>query len=173
MKKNTAALLSLIACFLVVFFALTPSLSVASIVLPVVMDDQGFNVTITYYYISGPNTIVLVGSVESPDSLTLRSLTGIASIDGVNVGSGTVDQPYIQLTSGVAAPVSATVTTKFDIYNALWFGQIDTGDGRTIPFYYDSTPVTVVLTGQLCIAPQGTYCFPWPDFNQTSTLSLL
>jgi hypothetical protein len=137
------------------------------------MDDQGFNVTVTYYYISGPYTIVLVGSVRSPDTLTLRSLTGTASINGVKIGYGKVDQPYIQLTSGEPAPVSATVTTNFNIYNALWFGQISFGDGSTIPFYYDSTPITVVLIGQLCVAPQGGYCFPWPGFNQTSTLSLL
>jgi hypothetical protein len=137
------------------------------------MDDQGFSVTVTYYYISGPNTIVLVGSIESPDTLTLKSLTGFASINGVTVGSGTMDQPYVQLTSGVAMPVSATVTTNFNIYDALWFGQIGIGDGTTIPFYYDSTPITVVITGQLCVTPQGGYCFPWPDFNQTSTLALL
>jgi len=173
MKRDTIASLSLIVCFFSVYFLLTLSVSTESIVLPIVMNNQGFTVTITYYYVDGPNTIVLVGSVESPMSLTLMSLNGLASINGVTVGSGSIDQPYLQLTGGIAAPVSATVTTRFNIYNALWFGEIAVGDGTTIPFHYDSTPITVALSGQMCVAPKGSGCFPWPGFNQTSTLAML
>jgi hypothetical protein len=173
MKRDTAVSLSLMICFVVVCFLVIPSVSTESIVLPIVMDDQGFSVTITYYYVNGPDTIVLVGSVESPQTLTLESLTGLASINGVTVGSGTIDRPYLQLIGGVAMPVSATVTTNFNIYNALWFGEIAVGDGTTIPFHYESTPITVVLSGKVCFAAEGAYCFPWPIFNQTSTLALL
>jgi hypothetical protein len=173
MKSNTAAWLSLIACFAAVCFLLTPSVSTESIVLPHAMYDQGFTVTITYYYVSGPDTIVLIGTVKSPVTLMLKSLTGLAYINGVAVGSGIVDESYLQLTAGMAAPVSATVTTNFNIYDALWFGQITVGDGTTIPFHYASTPITVVLSGQLCGVLQGANCFAWPGFNQTSTLALL
>jgi hypothetical protein len=142
-------------------------------VLPIVIDDQGFGVTITYYYVSGPNTIVLIGTVESPQSLTLASLTGLAYINGVVVGSGSVDQQNLELTGGVPAPVSATVTTYFNIYNALWLGKIEVDDGTTIPFQYDSTPITVVLSGQMCVTPAGLGCVPWPGYNQTTTLAML
>lgn len=173
MKRGKVATLCLIVCFFSVCFLLIPSVSTESIVLPIVIDDQGFTLTITYYYVSGPNTIVLIGSVESPQTLTLKSLTALASINGVTVGSGGVDEQYLQLIGGVPAPVSATITTYFNIYNALWFGEITVGDGTTIPFYYDSTPITVVLSGQMCLAPNVPYCVPWPSLNQTSTLALL
>ena len=163
--------LGLIMCSVATCLLLFAPVSTESIVLPIIIDDQGFRVTITYYYVSGPDTIVLVGSVESPQAVTLQSLTGLASINGVTVGSGSVDQQNLQLTSGVAEPVSATVTTNFNIYNALWFGQITVGNGTTIPFHYDSTPINVVLAGQMCTVPQS--CIPWPTFNQTTTLALL
>ena len=173
MRRGTVASLSIIACFVTVLFLSTPSLSAESIALPILMDDEGFNVTITYYYVSGPNTVVLIGSVESPQSSTLVSLTASASINGVTVGSGAVDEQNLQLTGGVAAPVSATVTTNFNIYDALWFGEVAVGDGTTIPFNYDSTPITVLLSGQVCLTAPNLDCLPWPLFNQTSTLAML
>jgi len=173
MRRHSIASLGLIVSFVAVCFLSTPSLSSASIVLPIVMNDQGFSVRITYYYISGPNTVVLIGSVESPESLRLTSLTGAAYINGVPVGSGSLDQPYVQLTGGVASPVSATVTTNFNIYYALSFGEITVDSANTtIPFHYESTPITVVLSGQVCVL-EGSGCFPWPGFNQTSTLAML
>jgi hypothetical protein len=171
MRGYRAASLSLIACSVAISILLTAPLSTESIVLPIIIDDQGFRVTITYYYVNSPDTIVLVGSVESPDAVTLQSMTGLATISGVTVGSGSVDQQNLQLTGDVAAPVSATVTTNFNIYDALWSGQIAVGNGTTIPFHYDSTPITILLTGQMCTAPQS--CVPWPSFNQTTTLALL
>jgi hypothetical protein len=173
MKSGKVASLSLIICFVASCFLSTPSLSSESIVLPIVIDDQGLGITITYYYVSDPNTIVLIGSVESPQSLTLMSLTGLASINGVTVGSGSMDEQSLQLTAGVATPVSATVTTYFNIYTALWLGEIAVGDGATIPFHYDSTPITVILSGQMCVTAQGSGCFPWPSLNQTNTLAML
>jgi hypothetical protein len=173
MGRDTVTSLSVIACFFAVCFLLTPSLSTESIVLPIVIDDEGFVVTITYYYVNGPNTILLIGSVESPQSLTLTSLTGLASINGVTVGSGSIDEKYLQLTGGVATPVSAPVTTYFNIYAALSLGEIAVDGGTTIPFHYDSTPITVVLSGQMCVTPVGGNCFPWPSFNQTNTLAML
>jgi hypothetical protein len=154
-------------------FLSTPTVSTESIVLPIVMNDLGFDVTITYYYVSGPNTVVLVGSVESPQSSILVSLTATASINGVMVGSGSLDEQNIQLTSGLAVPVSATVTTNFNIYNALWLGQIVVDGDTAIPFHYESTPITVVLSGRVCLTPAGGNCFPWPGYNQTSTLAEL
>jgi hypothetical protein len=173
MKGDTVAALSLLACLISVSFLSTPSLSTESIVLPIVIDDQGFRITVTYYYIQGPNTIILIGSVESPQALTLKSLTASAFISGVAVGSGSVDEQNQQLTSGVAAPLSATISTKFNIYNALWFGEIAVDDGTTIPFHYDSTPITVVFSGETCIATNVPYCVPWPSLTQTSTLAML
>jgi len=137
------------------------------------MNDQGFVITITAYYVSGAYTLIMVGSVKSPQAMVLKSLTGLAFIDGMAVGTGTLDESPLQLMPGVPTPVSAMVTTNFNIYYALWFGQIAVGDGRTVPFRYESTPITVILTGQLCALPAGDHCFPWPDFNQTSTLALL
>ena len=137
------------------------------------MNDQGFVLTITYYYVSGPFTIVLVGSVTSPEPVMLRSLNGSASIDGVPVGIGVVAESNLRLQAGVAAPLSAIITTNFNIYEALWLGRITMGDGTAIPFRYDSTPITVVLSGQLCALGDSTNCFPWPDFNQTTTLALI
>jgi hypothetical protein len=137
------------------------------------MNDQGFVITITAYYVSGAYTLIMVGSVKSPQAMVLKSLTGLAFIDGMAVGTGTLDESPLQLMPGLSTPVSATVTTNFNIYYALWFGQIAVGDGRTVPFRYESTPITVILTGQLCALPAGDHCFPWPDFNQTSTLALL
>src|SRR5271157_5648577 len=151
MKRNTVTSLSLLACFAAVCFLLTPALSSESIALPVVM----------------------VGTVMSPQAMVLKSLTGLAFINGMAVGRGTLDESPLQLMPGVPTPVSATVTTNFNIYYALWFGQIAVGDGRMVPFGYESTPITVILTGQLCALPAGDHCFPWPDFNQTSTLQLL
>jgi len=173
MKRGTVVILSLFACFISVCFLLTTSLSTESIVLPIVINDQGFMITITYYYIQGPNTIILIGSVQSPQTLILRSLTALAFISGVTVGSGAVDEQYQQLTSGVAVPLSATITTHFNIYNALWFGEIAVDDGTTIPFHYDSTPITVVFSGQMCVASNAPYCVPWPTLNETSTLAQL
>ena len=173
MKRDTVASLGLIACFITVCFLSTPTVSTESIVLPIIIDDQGFGLTITYYYVSGPNSIVLIGSVESPQSLTLASLTGLASINGVSVGTGSVDQQDLQLTGGVPSPVSATITTYFNIYNALWLGEISVDGGTTIPFHYESTPFTVTLSGQMCVTPGGLGCFPWPGFNQTTTLAML
>ena len=173
MRRSAIASLSLIACFVAVLFLSTPTLSTESIVLPILMDASGFNVTITYYYVSGPNTVVLIGSVESPQSVVLVSLTASASINGVTVGSGSIDEQNLQLTGGLAAPVSATVTTKFNIYHALWLGDIEVDNGTTIPFHYESTPITVVLSGRACFTPGGGSCFPWPGFNQTSTLAEL
>ena len=173
MRRGTVATLCLIVCFISVCFLLIPSVSTESIVLPFTIDDQGLTLTITYYYVSGPNTIVLIGSVMSPQTLTLKSLIALAFINGVTVGSGSVDEQYLHLDGGVPAPASATVTTYFNIYNALGLGEIAMGDGTTIPFYYDSTPITVVLSGQVCLAPIVAYCVPWPSFNETSTLALL
>jgi len=173
MKRGTVAWFGRLACFAVVCFLLSPALSSESIALPVVMNDQGFVVTITYYYVTGPYTIVLVGSVMSPQAMVLKSLTGLAFIDGLAVGTGTLDESSLQLMPGLSTSVTATVTTNFNIYYALWLGQITVGRGRTIPFHYESTPITVVLTGQLCALPAANHCFPWPDFNQTSTLALL
>jgi len=173
MKRDKVTWLSLLSCFAAVCFLLTPTLSSESIALPVVMNDQGFVITITDYYVSGAYTIVMVGSVMSPQAMVLKSLTGLAFINGMVVGRGTLDESPLQLMPGLSTPVSATVTTNFNIYYALWFGQIAVGDGRMVPFGYESTPITVVLTGQLCALPAGDHCFPWPDFNQTSTLQLL
>jgi hypothetical protein len=173
MKRNTVTSFSLLACFAVVCFLLTPALSSESISLPVVMNDQGFVITITDYYVSSANTIVMVGTVMSPQAMVLKSLTGLAFVNGMVVGRGTLDESPLQLMPGVPTPVSATVTTNFNIYYALWLGQIAVGDGRIVPFRCESTPITVVLTGQLCALPAGDHCFPWPDFNQTSTLALL
>jgi len=173
MRRGVIASLSLAACLVAVLFLSTPAVSTESIVLPIVMDASGFDVTITYYYVSGPNTVVLVGSVESPQSSILVSLTASASINGVPVGSGSIDEQNLQLTGGLAAPVSATVTTNFNIYNALWLGQIVVDGDTAIPFHYESTPITVVLSGRVCLTPAGGDCFPWPGFNQTSTLAEL
>jgi len=173
LKRNTVASISLIACFMAVSLLSTLAISSESIALPIVMDDQGFQLTITYYYVSGSNTIILIGSVESPLSVTLASLTGLAFINGVTVGSGRVDQQYLQLTGGVPESVSATVTTNFNIYTALWFGEIAVDGGTRIPFNYDSTSINVVLSAQICTTAQGGHCFSWPGFSHTSTLALL
>ena len=173
MKRDTAAWLSLSLCFVAVCLLMTPTLSTESIALPMVLQDQGFTVTITYYYVSGPRNIVLVGSIQSPETVTLKALTGTAFIAGHAVGSGVVDESPLHLTGGIAAPVSATVTTYFNIYNALWLGAIVLPDHTVIPFRYDSTPITVTLSGQLCAEPVAAYCFSWPSYNQTSLLPLL
>jgi len=173
MKRGTVVTLSLVVCFISVCFLLTPSLSVESIVLPIVIDDQGFTLTITYYYVQGPNSVILIGSMESPQTLVLKSLSALAFINGVAVGSGAVDEQNQQLTGGVMVPLSGTITTQFNIYRALWFGEIVVGDGTAIPFNYDSTPITVVFSGQMCEAPNVPYCIPWPTLNETSTLALL
>ena len=152
---------------------MVPAPSFASAAPPLVMNDQGFVLTIAYYFVSGPFTIVLVGSVTSPESVMLRSLNGTASIGGVPVGIGVVDESNLQLQAGIAAPLSAIITTNFNIYEALWLGRITMGDGAAIPFRYDSTPITVVLSGQLCALGETANCFPWPDFNQTTTLARL
>ena len=173
MRSNATTRLSLITFLAAVCFLFCPSVYAQSIILPLVMNDQGFTMMITYYYVSGPYTIVLIGSLESPQTLVLRSLTGLAYINGTTVGYGMVDEPNLQLTSGIAAPVSATVTTNFNIYNALWSGQRALGSGSSIPFNYYTTPITVVLSGELCLLPIGGDCFAWPSLNQTSTLALL
>ena len=166
-------MLSLIVCFTSVCFLMAPTPSFALASPPLVMNDQGFVLTVAYYYVRGPFTIVAVGSVVSPESVMLRSLNGSASIDGVPVGTGAVDESNLRLQAGVPAPLSAIITTNFNIYEALWLGRITTGDGTAIPFRYDSTPITVVLSGQLCALGDTANCFPWPDFNQTTTLALL
>jgi hypothetical protein len=145
--------------------------------LPIIMNYQGFTMTITYYSITGPNTIVLVGSIENDGSETVKlmSLTGSAYIGGVNVGIGNLDQQYLTLIGGMAVPASATVTTPFNIYVAVGTGLILLGDGSTISFYYATTPVTIAVTASVC-SLQGTLCLPWSFpliFNATSTLAQL
>ena len=173
MRSDTTARLSLITFLAAVCLIFSPPAYAQSIILPFVVNDQGFTMTITYYYVNGPNTIILIGSIESPQALVLKSLTGLAYVNGITVGRGIVDESNLQLTGGVAAPVSATVTTDFNIYNALWSGRITLRSGASIPFAYYTTPITVVLSGQLCVLPNGGNCFPWPSYNQTSTLALI
>ena len=175
MQRNIVS--AVVVSFSICLFALAQPVSVAAIILPITMNYQGFTLTITYYSITGPNTAVLVGSIENDGSQTVKlmSLTGTAYIGGVNVGAGSLDQQYLTLIGGMAVPVSATVTTPFNIYLALGTGLIVLGDGSTISFYYATTPVTVSVTASIC-SLQGSLCLPWSfplTFNATSTLAQL
>ena len=163
--------------FSICLFALVQPVSVAAIMLPITMNYQGFTLTITYYSITGPNTVVLVGSIENDGSQTVKlmSLTGSAYIGEVNVGTGSLDQQYLTLIGGMVVPASATVTTPFNIYTAVGTGLIVLGDESTISFYYATTPVTISLTASVC-SLQGSLCLPWSyplTFNATSTLAQL
>jgi hypothetical protein len=156
---------------------LAQPVSVAAITLPFIVNYQGFTLTITYYSITGPNTIVLVGSIENDGSQTVKlmSLTGVASIAGEDVGTGSLDQQYLTLIGGIAVPASATVTTRFNIYLALGTGLIAFGDGSEVSFYYATTPVTVTVTALICTL-QGSQCLPWSiplTFSQTSSIAQL
>ena len=169
--------LAFLIFFCVCLLALAQPVSVAAITLPIVMNSQGFTIVITYYSITGPNTVLLVGSIENDGAQTVKllSLIGKAYVGNVNVGTGSLDQRYLTLSAGLAEPASATVTTSFNIYMALGTGLIMLGDGSTISYHYATTPVTVTLTALFC-APQGSQCLPWSQpiaFNQTSTLAQL
>ena len=168
---------ALVVSFSICLFALAQPVSVAAITLPITMSYQGFTITITYYSITGPNTVVLVGSIENGGSETVKlmSLTGTAYVGGVNVGTGSLDQQYLTLIGGMAVPASATFTTPFNIYMALGTGLIVLGDGSTTSFYYATTPVTISVTALVC-SLQGSLCSPWSfplTFNATSTLAQL
>jgi hypothetical protein len=173
MQRNMVP--TLIICFSA-FFVLAQPAPMEAVSLPIIMNSQGFTIAITYYSITGPNTIVLVGSIENDGSQTVKlmSLTGTAFIRGVNVGSGSLDQQYLTLRGGIAVPSSATITTQFNIYLALATGIAVLGNGSTIPFNF-ATPITVTIRASVCV-PEGSLCLPWPfpvPFNQTSTLAEL
>jgi hypothetical protein len=174
MQRNIV--LTLIICFSALFVLAQP-VPAEAVSLPIVMNSQGFTITITYYSITGTNTIALVGSVENDgaQAVKLTSLEATAFIHGVKVASGSLDQQYLTLTGGVAVPASATITTQFNIYMALDTGVAMLGDGSTIPFNYYTTPISVAISALVC-TPQGYSCSPWPfpvTFIQTSTLAQL
>ena len=165
----------LVACFSVCLVALAQPVLVAAVTLPYVVNSEGFTLTITYYSITGPNTVALVGSIENDGSQTVEliSLTGTVSIAGVDVGSGSLDQQYVTLIGGMTVPASATITTRFNIYWALGSGFVALDDGSKISFYYDTTPVTVTVTAFVC-SLQGSQCVPWSlpiIFSQTSSIA--
>jgi len=175
LRKNVV--LAVFVSFSICTLSLAQPVSVAAIMLPIVMNYQGFTLTVTYYSITGPNTAVLVGSIENDGSQTVKlmSLTGTAYVGQVNVGTGSLDQQYLTLIGGIAVPVSATVTTPYNIYLAIGTGLIVLGDGSTISFYYATTPITISVTASIC-SLQGSLCLPWSfplTFNATSTLAQL
>jgi hypothetical protein len=166
---------TLIICFSALFVLAEP-VPMEAVSLPIVMNSQGFTIAITYYSITNPNTIVLVGSIENDgyQTVKLTSLTATPYIHEVNVGSGSLDQQYLTLTGGVVVPASATITTRFNIYMALGTGVARLEDGSMIPVNY-TTPVTITVSALVCV-PKGSLCLPWLfplNFNQTSTLSQL
>ena len=169
--------LALVACFSVCLMVLAQPVSVAGVTLPFIVNSEGFTLTITYYSITGPNTVVLVGSIENDGSQTVKllSLTGTVSIEGVDVGSGSLDQQYVTLIGGMAVPASATITTRFNIYWALGTGAVALDDGSKISFYYATTPVTITVAASIC-SLQGSLCVPWSlpiVFSQTSSIAEL
>jgi hypothetical protein len=173
MQRNMVR--AVVVCFSALFILAQP-IPTEAISLPIVMNSQGFTIAITYYSVAGPNTILLVGSVENDGSQTVKlmSLRGIAFIHGVNVGSGSLDQQYLTLPGAVVVPASATIITDFNIYMALGTATVMLGNGSTLPFNY-TTPITVTITASICV-PEVSSCLPWPfpvSFNQTGTLGHL
>lgn len=178
MLKKTFSLV--IVCFLICYllFGVLPlNVPVKAVQLPVIINFQGFTITITYYSITDPYTLVLVGSIENDGGQTVKlmSLSGNAAINGMNVGEGSTDQSYLTLTGGVAAPASATIHTQFNMYNALGKGVIVLDDGTSFPYGYYTTLIHVTVTAWVCV-PSGGLCIPWPSpitFDETATLAQL
>jgi hypothetical protein len=177
MLKKTFSLV--IVCFSICYllFGLPVTVLVKAVQLPIIVNFQGFTITITYYSITDPYTLVLVGSIENDGGQTVKlmSLSSNATINGMNVAEGSIDQSYLTLTGGVAVPASATIHTQFNTYNAFGKGVIVLEDGTSFPFGYNTTLIHVAVTAWVCV-PSGVLCIPWPSpirFDQTATLAQL